>query len=168
MLQNILTSSISIFLRNSFIFIGGIVILITLDFSLTMIVFALVPIVILPILIIGKKLKKLSKISQDKTANMAALMEENLSFVKLIQAYVKENFITEKFNDSLDQVVSAARSRIITRSILTVTVIVIVFLGVAVILYQGGNLVFEEKLSAGEFSAFLFYTIIVAASFGNE
>ena len=165
-LQSVLSSSISIFLRNSLIFIGGVSILIMINASLTLIVFMMIPIVILPIILLGKKLKHLSRNSQDKISNMSSIMEENLSFIKLIQSFNNEEYVKNIFQNSLKNLLIAAKSRILTRALLTILVIIIVFLGVAVILYQGGLLVFSQKISAGEFSQFLFYTILIAGAFG--
>ena len=74
-LQSVLSSSISIFLRNSLIFLGGITILITINFKLTLLVFFLVPLIIFPLFILAKKLKKLSRLSQDKISDMSFIME---------------------------------------------------------------------------------------------
>ena len=99
-LQSVLSSSISIFIRNSLIFIGGVCILISIDSSLTIIVFLTVPIVILPIILLGKKLKLLSKTSQEKVSQMADVMEENLSLVKLVQAFNNQSYVQNIFNNS--------------------------------------------------------------------
>lgn len=164
-LQSVLSSSVSIFIRNFLLFIGGIVILITINPFLTLIVFMTVPVVVLPILLLGKKLRVLSRKSQDKVSNMSAIMEENLSFIKLIQSFSNEKFINQKFTSALKELLLVAKSRILLRSLLTVTVIIIVFLGVAVILYRGASLVFTEQITVGEFSQFLFYTVLVAGAF---
>lgn len=165
-LQSVLSSSISIMFRNTLIFIGGIWILISIDGSLTIIVFLIIPVVILPIIFLGKRLKALSRSSQDRIANMSSIMEENLSFVKLIQSFNNEKYVKKLFKNSLDQVVNATKLRVLVRASLTVVVMIVVFLGVAVVLYKGGSLVFEDRITAGEFSEFLFYTILVAGAFG--
>ncbi len=165
-LQHIISSSISIFLRNTIIFIGCLTFLLFLNAKLTIIVFALVPLVVLPIIIVAKKLRKISLLVQDKVANMSSIMEENISFVKLVQSFNNENYVQKVFNNSLKEVLSESFKRIFMRSILTVIVILIVFSGVAVILYYGGLEVFAGNFTIGEFSAFLFYTIMLAGSFG--
>ena len=164
-LQSVLSSSISIFLRNSLIFIGGITILIMIDFKLTMLVFLLIPIIVLPILLLAKKLKKLSHDSQEKVSIMSSIMEENLSFIKLVQSFNNEKKVSTIFANSLQDLLNVTKLRVFIRSILTFIVIIIVFLGVAIILYQGAMSVFSYKITKGEFSEFLFYTILVAGSF---
>jgi len=164
-LQTVLSSSISIFLRNSLMFFGCLAILISLDAKLTLTVFALIPVVVLPLLFLGKSLRKLSKLSQDRLAEVSSTMEEHISFVKLIQSYNNEEYAKSKFLAAVNSALTVARLRILLRSILTITIVIIVFSGVAVILYQGGSLVFAGKLSAGQFSSFLFYTILMAGSF---
>ncbi len=164
-LQTVITSNFSLFIRNFIIFLGCIIILISLNPKLTLVVFALVPLIVLPLLILGKKLKKLSKFTQEKIALMSESMSENISNVKLIQSFNNEDYARHKFDTALQEALTATKERILLRSILTVAIIVIVFSGVAVILYQGGVAVFAQKFSAGEFSAFLFYTIMLAGSF---
>ena len=165
LLQSTLSSSISIFLRNSLIFSGCLTILLITNSKLTLFVFAIVPIVILPILFLGKRLRKYSKITQEKVAEMSSMMQENISFVKLVQSFVRENYSNLIFKEHLDAVLKSSFKRIFLRSILTITVIIIVFSGISAILYQGAILVFSGALSAGEFSSFLFYTIMLAGSF---
>ena len=164
-LQSTISSSVSIFLRNSLMFLGCLIILLYLDFKLTLIVFALIPVVILPLLLLGRRLREISKISQDRQADLLCVMEEHISLVKLIQAYANEDFVKEKFKKSMKSSLIIAKLRILIRSFLTVTVVIIVFAGVAVILYQGGVKVFAGELTTGEFSSFLFYTILMAGSF---
>jgi ATP-binding cassette subfamily B protein len=165
-LQNTIANSLSILLRNSFLFLGCLVILVTIDVKLTLIVFILIPLVIFPIIIIGKKLKKTSKISQDKMAVISSIMEEYLGFVKLIQSFANENYAKDKFSHAITDFLVIARKRVLIRSVLTVTVIILVFSGVGGILYYGGILVFAQKLTVGEFSSFIFYTTLMAGSFG--
>lgn len=164
-LQSVLSSSISICLRNFLIFIGGIAILISINASLTLTVFLVIPVVILPIIFLGKKLKALSRKSQDKVSSMSAIMEENLSFVKLIQSFNNEEYIKNIFSNSLAEIIKATKLRVLVRASLTVVVMIVVFLGVAVILYQGAVLVFQSSITSGEFSEFIFYTILVAGAF---
>jgi ABC transporter fused permease/ATP-binding protein len=164
-LQTTISSSLSIFLRNSLMFFGCLFILLYLDFKLTLIVFALIPIVILPLILLGKRLREISKIAQDRQADVLCVMEENISLVKLIQSYANENFVVSRFNEAIKSSLIIARLRILIRSLLTVTVLIIVFAGVAVILYQGGVRVFASELTVGEFSSFLFYTILMTGSF---
>ena len=93
-------------------------------------------------------------------------MEENITFVKLVQSYNNESYAQNLFNNSLNNALMASFKRILMRSILTTMVMLIVFCGVAIILYYGSLEVFAGNFSAGEFSAFLFYTIMLAGSFG--
>ena len=164
-LQTTISSSISIFLRNSMMFFGCLLILLYLNFKLTLIVFALIPLVIFPLLLLGKRLKEISKIAQDRQADLLCVLEEHISLVKLVQSYTHEAQAKSKFNEAIKSSLIIAKLRILLRSLLTVTVVIIVFAGVAVILYQGGVKVFAGELTAGEFSAFLFYTILMTGSF---
>jgi ATP-binding cassette subfamily B protein len=164
-LQSVLSSSVSIFLRNSLIFLGGVTILITINFKLTLLVFFLVPLIIFPLFVLAKKLKKLSRESQDRVSDMSFIMEENLSFVKLVQSFNSQDKVENDFTTSLIALLQATKARVLLRSCLTMLVIITVFLGVAVVLYQGAMLVLLKDITAGEFSEFLFYTILVAASF---
>ena len=136
-----------------------------IDFKLTMLVFLLIPIIVLPILLLAKKLKKLSHDSQEKVSIMSGIMEENLSFIKLVQSFNNEEKVSTIFANSLQDLLNVTKLRVFIRSILTLIVIIIVFLGVAIILYQGAMSVFSHKITKGEFSEFLFYTILVAGSF---
>jgi ATP-binding cassette, subfamily B, bacterial len=164
-LQNFVTSSFSIFLRNFLIFCGSLIALIAINPDLTLWVFMVVPIVILPVLIVAKSLRKLSRLSQDKVANMVGSMEENLFFVKIIQAYNKQKKAINDFKANVNLLLEAAKKRILMRSCLTSLVIVIMYLAIAIIIYRGSMAVFANKISAGEFSSFLFYTMTLAVSF---
>jgi ATP-binding cassette subfamily B protein len=165
-LQSVISSSLSILLRNTLILIGGIVMLLIMSAKLTLFVFLIIPLTVLPIIFLGKKLKKLSRISQDKVAELTSDMAENLAGVKTVQAYTQEKRSLNRFDDVLTTVLLAAQKRIKMRSVLTAFVIIVVFSAVGLILWSGGRDVVAGRMSGGELSSFIFYAVLVAGAFG--
>jgi len=134
--------------------------------KLTMITIITILTITIPQIILFKRLKKLSQISQDKIADMSALLEESLNGIRTLQSYNRENIERNLFGDKVDIALRAAMERIKLRAIITAIVIIFAFGSIALILWQGGKDVMAGNLTGGDLSSFIFYSVIVASSFG--
>jgi ATP-binding cassette subfamily B protein len=166
LLQTVIGAQASQFLRNLLLFVGGTVLLAITSPRLTSLVFLVVPLVVMPIIFFGRRVRRLSRASQDRIADVGALAEESLTGVRTVQAFAHEELERSRFAGRVEEAFSVAVQRIRARALLTAIVILLVFGAVGIILWVGGHDVFAGKLSAGELSAFIFYAVVVASSVG--
>ncbi|MGO1118444.1 ABC transporter transmembrane domain-containing protein [Rhodovibrionaceae bacterium A322] len=166
-LQVVIGSQASVALRNILMFVGGMVLLIITSPKLTGLVFLGVPVVVLPIVIFGRKVRRLSKDSQDRIADVGAYVEESLGAIRTVQAFNHEDEDRRRFGNRVEEAFDTAVARIRARALLTALVIGLVFGAVSAILWSGGHDVLSGRISAGELSAFVFYAIVVAGSLGS-
>lgn len=165
-LQSVVGSSVSLALRNALMMFGALIMLVITSPKLTGLVALVVPIVIVPIVYFGRKVRKRSKIAQDKVAFVGGFIDEALHAITTVQANVQEKKVSQDFDASAEDAYSSAKMYITFRAILSAFVIFIVFSAVGVILWIGGHDVIEGKMSAGELSAFIFYSVVVAGAMG--
>jgi len=165
-LQMVIGSSLSIALRNLLLLIGGLTLLIITSPKLAGFIAVMIPVIVLPVLMLGKKVRKLSRRAQSKVAKLAGHIDETLDGIKTVQAYGREEIEQSYFSDKVEAVLSAALDRVKLRGALTAIVIFLSFGSVAAILWLGGHDVITGKLSAGALSSFVFYSLIVAGAFG--
>ena len=166
LLQVVVGSSASIALRNLLLFLGGTVMLFVTSARLTGLVFLMVPVVIIPIVFFGRRVRRLSRASQDRIADVSAYAEETMNAVRTVQAFGHEGTDRERFTAHVDGALATALKRIAARAALTAFVIMLVFGSVGVILWIGGQDVLSGRITPGELSAFVFYAIVVAGSVG--
>jgi ATP-binding cassette subfamily B protein len=138
----------------------------TTSIKLTLIVFGMVPVVIVPIVFLGRKVKGASAQTQKQVAHLSAHIDETLSAIRTVQAYMREDGEITTFAESVKSVYDASLCRTKIRSILVAIVISTVFLSISAILFLGGHMVIANSITAGALSSFVFYAIIVAASTG--
>ncbi|PNA02462.1 ABC transporter ATP-binding protein [Pseudomonas sp. FW305-BF6] len=167
LLQSVIGSSLSLFLRNLLMVIGGVVLLFITNPKLTSIVVIALPLVIAPILIFGRRVRNLSRLSQDRIADIGSYVSETLGQIKTVQAYNHQVQDEERFASTVEQAFETARKRIFQRAWLITLVIVLVLGAVAVMLWVGGMDVIAGRISAGELAAFVFYSLIVGSAFGT-
>ncbi|GAB4223860.1 MAG: ABC transporter ATP-binding protein/permease [Kiloniellaceae bacterium] len=166
LLQTVVGSSVSIAIRNFLLLIGGTVLLVITSPKLTALVFLVVPLVLLPILTYGRRVRRLSRTSQDRVADLGVYAGEALDAIRTVQAFVHEGEDRKRFGARVEEAFQAARQRVAARAMLTAVVIVLVFGAVSTILWIGGHDVLSGRISAGELSAFVFYAIVVAGAAG--
>ena len=166
LLQVVVGSSVSVALRNVLLFLGGTVLLFVTSPRLAGLVFLIVPVVVLPIVVFGRRVRRLSRASQDRVADISAHGEETLSAIRTVQAFGHEPIDGRRFGARVDEALATALRRNMARGLLTAFVIVTVFSAVGVILWIGGHDVMDGRISAGELSAFVFYAVVVAGSVG--
>ncbi|WP_170930407.1 MULTISPECIES: ABC transporter transmembrane domain-containing protein [unclassified Pseudomonas] len=167
LLQSVIGSSLSLFLRNLLMVLGGIVLLFITNPKLTSIVVIALPLVIAPILIFGRRVRNLSRLSQDRIADIGSYVSETLGQIKTVQAYNHQVQDEQRFAATVEQAFDTARKRIFQRAWLITLVIVLVLGAVAVMLWVGGMDVIAGRISAGELAAFVFYSLIVGSAFGT-
>ncbi len=166
LLQMVVGSSVSVALRNFLLFLGGSVLLIVTSAKLTGMVFLVVPVVVLPIIIYGRKVRRLSRDSQDRVADLGSYADEALGAIRTVQAFSHEAVDRRRFGGRAEDAFVTAVSRIRARAMLTAVVIMLVFGAVSAILWIGGRDVLEGRITPGELSSFVFYAIVVAGSVG--
>ncbi len=167
LLQSVIGSSLSMFLRNALMVIGGIILLFFTNPKLTSIVVVALPLVIAPILVFGRRVRSLSRESQDRVADVGSYVSEALGQIKTVQAYNHQEQDRQRFAQTAEDAFETARKRILQRSWLITLVIVLVLGAVGVMLWVGGMDVIAGRISGGELAAFVFYSLIVGSAFGT-
>lgn len=165
-LQSVVGSSVSIALRNTLLFVGGAFMLFVTSPILTFYTAFIVPLAVAPIIILGRKVRKLSRASQDRLADLSSRIEESVSGIRAIQALSLESRETNRFETDIADLLVTAQERIRYRAALTAIVITLVFGAIITVLWIGGHSVLNGTLSAGSLSAFIFYSVVVAGAVG--
>jgi len=164
LLQAVVGYGFSLAVRNVLLLFGSIGMLLVTDFRLTLVVLLLGPLIVLPVLFIGRRVRRASRDSQDRVADVSAFVDEALHEVRTVQAYVHEALTRRDFAGHVEATYKVAVRRIAQSALLVGLVMLIVFGGVGVILWKGGHDVLAGRLSAGDLSAFIFYSAIAASA----
>ena len=164
LLQSIIGSSFSMALRSFLMLIGGLVMLLITNIKLTSIVVFSVPIILIPMMIYGKKVRKLAASSQDAIADIGTYAGEIIQNIKVVQSYTHEKREQEAFSGEVEKAFIVAKRRVKQRSFLIATVILLTFGAISGMLWVGGMDVLAGKMTGGELAAFVFYAIMVAMS----
>ena len=165
-IENVIGSGLSIALRNALLLIGGLVMLFTTSLKLTVLTLTGVPLVIVPIILFGRRVRKLARESQDRVADLGNRIDETIHEIRVVQAYGHEDADRSDFASLVERGFATSVERIRNRAMLVVAVLVLVFGAIAFILWIGGHDVLDGRISAGELSAFVFYAALVAGSVG--
>jgi ATP-binding cassette subfamily B protein len=166
LLLSVISSSVSIALRNLLILMGGLVLMTVTSPKLAGLVLLIVPAIIIPIVVLGRRLRVLSKENQDWIAESSGNASEALLSVQTVQAFTHERPSAETFDKVTERSFDSAKKRIATRAVMTVIVIALVFAGVVSVLWIGARDVRSDAMSIGELIQFLIYAIMVAGSVG--
>lgn len=166
LLQSVMGSTVSMALRNILLFLGGSIMLFHTSPRLASYVAVIVPLVVVPIVVVGRQVRKLSRTTQGRIADLSAHAEETISGIRTIQAFSLEAYESARFSDQVDLSLKAALARIRTRAALIAIVIAFVFGAIMTVLWIGERSVISKQMSSGTLSAFIFYSIIVAAAVG--
>ena len=164
LLEQIVGTSVSMALRNGVLGAGALVMLMLTSWKLTLLVMLTVPVVIVPIVLFGRRVRKLARASQDRVADLGSYVDEALHEIRTVQAYGHEETDRKLFGRRIEAAFDTARQRIRVRASLISAVIVLVFAGIGIILWIGGHDVLAGKLTGGELSAFVFYAAMVASA----
>ncbi len=165
-IQTVLGATASMALRNVLLLVGGTVLLAVTSPKLTGVVFLIVLVVVLPLAFFGRRVRRLSRLSQDQVANLAAHVDETVNAVRTVQAFGREAYERRRFGARVEQAFAAAILRVRAHALLSAIVSVTVFGAVGTVLWRGGHDVIAGTVSAGELSAFVFYAVVVAGSVG--
>lgn len=166
LIQTVIGSSASIALRNLLLFLGGTAMLAVTSPKLSLLVFGFLPAVLVPVLIFGRIVRKMSRKTQDRIADVGAHAGESLNAVQTVQAFNHENLDRASFSAAVEDAFRTAMRQVLARSWLTVTVIFFMFGAVDLVLWVGAQDVVSGKMTGGELAAFVFYAILVAGSVG--
>ncbi len=165
-LQSIIGSSLSIALRNFITLLGGLILLFFTSPKLTLLASLVIPAVIVPIIFYGKRVRRLSRASQDRIADIGAYAEESINAIETVQSYSHEKIDRDNFNREVENTFLTSLERIYARAMLGSVVIFLVFGSISLILWAGSIDVINKKITAGSLTSFVFYAVIVAGAVG--
>ncbi|MBS27738.1 MAG: ABC transporter [Alphaproteobacteria bacterium] len=166
LIQAVVGTSASMALRNVLLVLGGMAMLAITSPRLTLLVMLVVPLILVPILVFGRQVRRLSRESLDRLADVSAYVDESIANIRTVQAFGHETLDRARFSDRVEETFATSVRRIRARALLTAIVILLIFGAIGVILWIGGRDVISGRLSAGDLSAFVFYAVIVASSVG--
>lgn len=167
LLQSVIGSSLSVALRNAVMLVGGLILLFVTNVKLSLIVLLAVPLVVAPILVFGRRVRRLSRSSQDRVADVGAYIGENLGQIRTVQAYNHQPYDKRRFAEAVEAAFDVSRLRIRQRAYLIAVVILLVLGAVGAMLWVGGMDVIQGRISGGELAAFVFYSVLVGAAVGS-
>jgi ATP-binding cassette subfamily B protein len=165
-IEQVVSSSASIALRNLFMGVGGVAYLFFLSPKLTGLMLVVIPVVILPIVFMGRKVREMSRTSQDRVADVGSMVSEVLRAIKVVQAFGAEDREVKRFGSAVEAAFLAARRRIVVRSLMTAIVITMVFGAITIVLWEGARDVIAGTMTGGTITAFVLAAAIVAGAFG--
>jgi ATP-binding cassette subfamily B protein len=166
LLEQVIGSSISFALRNVLLFFGSLVMLALTSWKLTLLVMVGVPLVMAPIVVFGRRLRRLARASQDRVADVSAYIDESLHEIRTVQAYVHEQHDRARFAERVEAAFGTAVRRIRNRAAIVGVVMFLAFGAIGVVLWIGGHDVLAGRISAGDLSAFVFYSVLMAGAVG--
>ena len=166
LLQTVIGSSVSVALRNILLFFGGMVLLVVTSPFLSLVAIAGVPLVVIPIIVFGRRVRSLSRESQDRLADVGTYAGESLRHIKTVQAFNHQEKDQASFIEYAEEAFAVAIKRIKQRALLIAVVMMLVFGAIAVMIWLGGQNVILGSTTAGELGAFIFYAVLVAGAVG--
>jgi ATP-binding cassette subfamily B protein len=164
LVQTVFGAGMSIALRSLFSVIGCLIMLFVTSAKLTLMIILLVPVVVVPIMLYSRKVRKLSRANQDRIADSSSIADESLNAVHIIQAFTLENFLGERFSHSVEETFKTARQRLLVSSVLSGTIILTAFGAMVVVLWIGAHAVVDGSMTPGTLGQFLLYATFLAGS----
>lgn len=165
-IEQIVSSSVSVALRNAFICVGGLLYLFLLSPKLSGLMLLVIPVAVLPIVLMGRRVRQLSRAAQDRVADVGSIVSEVLRAIRIVKAFGAEDREIARFGVAAERTFDAARRRIRMRAVMTALVIMMAFGAVVLILWEGARDVIAGNMSGGDITAFVFASALVAGSFG--
>jgi len=166
-LRQVIGFGFSMLLRNALMMMGALVLLFATSAKLAALIVLGVPATLIPILLMGRRVRRLARVNQDRVADVSSHIDESLHEIRTVQAYVHEERTRGQFNVATEAAFEAGLHRVRIKAWLISLVMLIGFCAVGVILWIGGHDVFAGRMTAGELSAFVFYAAIVATGAGT-
>lgn len=167
LIQSAVGSSASIALRNLLTMIGGLVMLLVTSVKLTSIVLGAVVFVVLPLIMMGRTVRSLSRKSQDRVADTSAYASETINAIQTVQSFTHEEVDRKRFASAVEDTFSTALRRVRARALMTALVIVLVFASIVGVLWIGAQAVIAREMTGGQLSAFILYAVFVASGIGS-
>jgi len=164
LVQTVFGAGISIALRSAVMLIGAFIMLFITSPKLTSLLFLLIPVVVLPVMIYGKKVRVLSRASQDKIADLSGLADETLNSIHIIQAYTLEKFQSHRFSQAIERAFTTATGRIMMSSLLSAAMVLTAFSAIVCVLWIGAREVVSGSMTPGTLGQFLLYATFVAGT----
>jgi ATP-binding cassette subfamily B protein len=166
LIEQVVGTTVSVALRNSFTGVGGMIYLFAISPKLAGMLLLGIPLIILPITLLGRRLRNLSRTSQDRVADVGSIATETLGAMKIVQAFGQEEREAARFADAVDATFAAARRRIVLRAVMTAIMIALIFGSITLVLWEGAVDVAAGRISGGAIAAFVLTGGIVAGAFG--
>jgi ATP-binding cassette, subfamily B, bacterial MsbA len=166
-IQTVTTGSFTELLRASLVLVGGVTIIAITNLRLTLLMLAIVPLVIISAHFYGRYIRRLSTQVQDRLAEANAVLDETLSAIRIVQSFVRENYERHRYGARIRESLDLAVKRALAGGGFIAFIILIVYSGIAVVLWFGSRMVLEGAMTAGELIAFVLYTFVVAGSIGG-
>ncbi|AXB75676.1 ABC transporter transmembrane domain-containing protein [Novosphingobium sp. P6W] len=166
-IEQIVGTTVSVALRNAIMAIGGVIYLFALEPRLTAGLVIAIPVVIVPIAIFGRRLRAVSRSSQDRVADIGALTGEVLGAIKIVQAFNQEGREHERFAAAVERTFDTGKKRIFIRAIMTAVIMFLIFGAITVIMWCGAIGVAAGSITGGTIAAFVVTAGIVAGAFGS-
>ena len=167
LIQTLVASSLSMALRNFLVLLGGVLLLILTSAKLTLVILGVLPLIIAPVILIGRRLRKQSQIAQDKLADISVAAEETFSAISTVQAFARDQLMRARFDAVAEAYYAASNKRLMLRGLISGVVILVGFSAITFILWIGGQDLLSGKITAGDLSAFVFYAALVASSIAS-
>jgi ATP-binding cassette, subfamily B, bacterial len=164
LVQSVVGAGMSIALRSSFSLIGCLIMLFVTSAKLTMMILVLIPVVVLPVWLYSKKVRALSRQTQDRVADSSSMADESLNAIQIVQAFTLEKFLGKRFSDSVELSFATARKRLQVSSLLSGLIVLSAFGAIVIVLWLGAHAVVDETISPGTLSQFLLYATFLAGS----
>ncbi len=164
LVQSVVGAGVSIALRSSFILAGSLIMLFVTSSRLSMLLFGLLPLVVLPVWFYGKKVRMLSRETQDRVADSSGIAGEVLNAIHIVQAFTMEALQSRRFSDAVERSFQAARRRLSVGALLSGLIVLTAFSAIVIVLWTGARFVIDGSISAGTLVQFLFYATLVAGS----
>ena len=166
-LQTIIGSSISMALRSALTLCGAVVMMLITNLKLTLFIVAAVPVLLLPVMVFGRRVRTLSNTSQDSVASVGSYAGEVIQNIRTVQGFNREAAEARAFNAEVERAFTIARARIRQRALLIAVAILILSAGMIAMIYAGGKDVIDGVMSGGELAAFMFYAVMVGTGFAT-
>jgi ATP-binding cassette subfamily B protein len=166
LLQTLIGSTLAVSVRNLLLIIGGLIMLLVTSLKLTLFVLIGVPLVVIPVWLLGSRVRRLSRISQDRIADVAARVDEALYGIRTVQAFRHEPVDRQLYGEQVEAAFVAATARARVSGALAALVMLLTFAAVGLVLWLGGQDVLAGRMTGGDLSAFVFFAVLVAGSVG--
>ena len=165
-IEQVVGTTVSVAMRNIISAILGTIYLFWLAPQLAAYIFVAIPLVVIPIAVFGRRLRNISRTSQDRVADVGAMVTEVLAGMKIVQAFGQEDREGERFTGAVERTFAVAKRRIMIRAVMTALLITLIFGAITVLMWRGASLVASGELTGGTIASFIFAGVVVAGAFG--